>query len=159
MTDRHFQYIVDVLSLVTYRQSITLVSFTAALVADHIYRRQEIHLNHLDTGTLALFASSARNIEREPAGLETADFGIRSRLEQVADIIEHPCESGRIAPRSPSNRTLVNFDKLVNILNTNEFPVWKRLHLGIVELIFQHRHQSVVDKGRLAAATHSAYTD
>ena len=33
----------------------------------------------------------------------------------------------------------------------------KRLHLGVIEPVLEHRHQGFVDQGRLSASAHSAY--
>ena len=61
--DRHFQHIVDTLALILYSQGILLISAAAAFIADDIDGRQEVHLDDLDSGTLAGLAAASRHVE------------------------------------------------------------------------------------------------
>ena len=142
----HFQNIIDILAFVFYSQSIFLVPASPAFLADNIDRRQEIHFYYLDSGSLAFFTASSRNIERESSGLEPTDLRIRSRFEKGAYVIENTGESRRVTARGPSDRGLVYFYQLVYIFHSHDLPVRKRMHFGIVEFVFQHRHQGVVDE-------------
>ena len=56
-----------------------------------------------------------------------------------------------------SYRALVDFYQLVNVLCADDFRKRERLHLGIVELVFQNRHQGLINQRGLSASAHSAY--
>ena len=155
----HFQNIIDVLPFVFYCEGVFLVTASPAFFADHIDRRQEIHFDYLDPCTLALLATSSRDIERESSCLESAHLGVRSGFEEGADIIEYSRECGRIAPRCPSYRRLVYLYQLVYVFHSHQTVVGKRLHLGVIEPVLQDRHQSVVYERRFSAAAHSADAD
>ena len=131
--DRHLQYIVDVLALISYSQRIIPISPATTFAAYDIDGRKEVHFDDLYSRTLTFLASAARDIEREASCLETSYLGVRSRFKEVADIIEHSSECCRIASRSPSYRTLVNLYKFVDILYTYNLVIWKRLQFCIVE--------------------------
>ena len=61
-----------------------LITLAAALLAGDVSRRQEPHLNLLNTRPFARFTTAAHGIEGEATRLEAADFGIRSGAEQLA---------------------------------------------------------------------------
>ena len=156
---RHLQHVIDTASLVLDRKRILLVTVAAALIADDIDRRQEVHFYHLDTGPFTSLATASCDIEREPSGSESAHFGVRRFGKQGTDIIEHTRKCGRIAPRSPADRALVDFYELVDVFDSDNVRIRQRMHLGIVELVLQYRHQCLVYERGFAAAADSADTD
>ena len=116
LADRHFQHIVDALAFVFHGESVILVPASPAFRAHHIDRREEIHLYHLDSGSLALLASSAWHVEGEASGLEAADLRVRSRFKKVPYVVEDTCKCGRVASRCASDRALVDLYELVDVL-------------------------------------------
>ncbi len=156
LADWHFQHIVDVLSLVFDGQGVLLVAAAAAGRADGVDRRQEVHFYDLDAGSLAFLAAAVLDIEGEAAGCEAPHFGVRGLFEEGADVVEHAGECGRVAPRSASDRALVDFYQLVDVGDALDAGVRERAQPGVVELVFEHRHQGLVDEGGFAAAAHAA---
>lgn len=126
-------------------QGVLLVPLAPAFVADHVHGRQEVHLYDLDSGSLACLAAATGHIEGEPAGLESPHLGVRSVGEQVADVVEHARECGRIRSRRTSDRALVDLDELVDVLHALDRVVGKRAEFRPVELVLQNRHQGFVD--------------
>ena len=146
LADRHLKHIVDVFAFVVHGQRVLLVPLAPAFVADHIHGRQEVHLNNLDSGSFAGLAAATGNVEREPAGLEPAHLGVRSVREQITDVIEHTRERRRIGSRRTSDRALVDLNQLVDVLHTFNRVVCQRTQLSPVELVFENRHQGLVDE-------------
>ena len=122
-------------------------------------RREEIHLDDLDAGALALLAAPAGDVEGEAAGLEAPHLGVLRLFEQEPDIVEHARESGRIRPRRPSDGRLVDLDELVDQLNPFQPVIRKRLLLGVIELLLEDGHERLVHEGGLAAAGETRHAD
>ena len=115
--DGHLQHIIDVFALVAHCKGVFLVSLAPAGIALDIDRRQEIHLYHLDAGSLALLAAATFDIEGEAPGLEAAHLGVLSLLEKGADVAPYAGESGRIGARAAAYGALVHLHHLVNVFN------------------------------------------
>ena len=141
-----------------YSQSVFFVAVSAACLAHHGNRRQEVHLHHLDTCSLALLAAASGHIERETPGLESAYFSVRRILKQTPYVVKYSGKGSRIGTRRASDGTLVNFNDLVNVLDALQTAVGEGLLLGMIELGLQDGHQRFVDQRALAAAGHSAHS-
>ena len=70
--DRSLQQVGNGIALVLYRQSLMVIATPIADFADDINIRQEIHFDPALSFALAGFATAARNVEGEAAGLVTA---------------------------------------------------------------------------------------
>src|SRR5882724_4851447 len=70
--DAHRENLADVLPLEQNAQGLRIESFAPADVAEHLNIRQETHFDALHSLAVACLAASARGIERETAGGESA---------------------------------------------------------------------------------------
>ena len=105
-----------------------------------------MHFYFLNTITPTCFTSSAFNIERESSCFETTHLCIRGFLKQISDVIKHSCKRSRVASWCSTNRTLVNLNKLINILNSDNLIIRQRLKFRVVEQILQYWHESLFDE-------------
>ena len=117
-----------------------------------MHRRQEVHLDDLDAGALALLASASRHIEGEFSGLVAADLGIRGFFVEGADVAEDGGEGGGIGARRAADGALVNLDEFVYVLYTFNVRVRQRFFLGAVEFLLEDGHERLVHQRTLAAA-------
>ena len=159
LLDGHFQHVVDVLALVADGEGVLLVAAAAALVAGHMDRREEVHLDDLDARALALLAASAGDVEGEAAGLETPHLGVLRILEQEADVVEHAGEGGRIRPRRAADGRLVDLDELVDVLHPLDSLVRQGFLLGAVELLLEDGHERFIHQGTLSATGKTGHAD
>ena len=157
--DGHLEDVVDALALVLDRQHVRIEPLAVAFLAGDGHRREEIHLDDLHPRTLAGLAAAALDIERELIGLETADLGVRSLGEEIADVGEHAGVGRGVGARGTAHRRLVYLHELVDVLQALQFPVRQHLVFRAVEPVADDRHEGVVDQGGLAAAADSADAD
>ena len=75
-----------------------------------------MHFDLDDAVTLTGLASSAFDVERKTPRFVTARLGFRQAREPVTDRTERSSIGRGVRPRGPANRTLVNIDDLVQLL-------------------------------------------
>src|SRR5262249_61488708 len=92
----------------------------ATNIAQHLHIRQEVHLDRLDTLTLARLATPARCVEREPARGITPDPSFSRTFEDTANVIPEPDVRGGTGARCLSNRCLVHFQHAIDVLDTSD---------------------------------------
>src|SRR4029077_15951473 len=89
-----------------------------------------------------------------PARLVAADLGLGGRREQLPDVVEHTGVGGRVGPRRTPDRTLIDVNPLVQLLDAGDPGVLARYRPGAVQLAGQRLVQDVVDQRRLARTRH-----
>ena len=89
----------------------------------HVDVRQEIHLHGLESSAFAFFASSACDVEAEPAGFVAAYGCFRQFGKQGTDFVEDPGIGGGIAAGRAANGALVDGNDLVQVLQARQFLV------------------------------------
>ena len=89
-------------------QRLVVEAPAAARVADDVHLAEEVHPDLLHARALAGLAPPAGDVEREPALAEPARDRLGQRGEQVADDVGQPGVGGRVRPRRPADRRLVD---------------------------------------------------
>src|SRR6266436_10343310 len=113
---RHVQDVGDVLALVADLERLAVVALSAADLAGHVHVGQEVHLDLHEPVALAGLAAPALDVEREAPRLVAAHARVGRAGEQRADEGEDPGVGGRVRPRRPPDRRLVDVDHLVEVL-------------------------------------------
>jgi hypothetical protein len=107
---------------------------------------QEIHFHGSHSGTLARFAPSTCDIEREPPFFVASDFGLWKQGELRSNQVHQACVSGGIGPWRSSDWTLVNGNALVDVLQSCDRLVWKWDPNVVVQMVEQRGEQGLVDE-------------
>ena len=82
MLDRHVEHLGDGLALVVHLEGFPVVPGAVAHLARHVHIGQEVHLDLDGAVTGACLASTAFDVEREPARLVAADLRFCGGREQ-----------------------------------------------------------------------------
>src|SRR3954453_1400161 len=152
LLDRHVENVGDRLALEVHLERLAVVARAVAHLARDIDVRQEVHLD-LDRAVAgAGLATSALDVEREPAGEVTADLRLGRLGEQPPDVVEHSGVGRRVGARRAPDRRLVDTDDLVDVVEAFHRAVPARNEARAVELAGEHAVEDVVDERRLAAA-------
>ena len=146
--DGHFENFVDVLAFVGNFQSLPVVTLAPADITGNIDVRQEVHL-HLDhTITLTGLAAAALDVEGESSGFVTAATGFLRAGKQLPHRGKNAGIGRRIRSRCATDRTLINVDNFVQMLQTfNVFIGGRVQRRSLVQSGRGYRVQSVVDQG------------
>ena len=110
---------------------------------------QEIHFDADDAVTLAGFTAAAFDIEAEPAGFVAAHLGFCRLAVELADGIEDARIRGRIGPRRPTNRRLVDVDDLIDVFDAFQGLELARPVRRSVNGLSHALVQDFIDQGRL----------
>src|SRR5229473_1165486 len=154
LLDRHVEDLGDRLALVVHLQGVGVVPGAVAHLAWHVDIGQELHLD-LDRAVAGTgLAPAALHVEREAARLVAADLRLGGRREQLPDVIEHAGVGGRVGPGRAPDRTLINVDYLVQVLDAGDPGVLARHRARAVQLPGQRLVQDVIDQRRLAGTRH-----
>ena len=108
-----------------------------------------MHFDLPDTVTCASFTPAALDVKAEPSGAVASDLGVLCRSISFSDKIEKPYIRGRIGPRSPSDRRLIDTDHLIELIKACYRIALDTGLTGPVELMGQVRHKSRIDERRL----------
>ena len=119
--------------------------------------RQEAHLELPHAITATRLAASALHVEAEasrtiPPRLRA--FGLR---KEFADLREEAHIGGGIRPRGASNRTLVDFDDLVDVFHARQLSELAGHRLRPVKAPHQLPLERLLDQRGLAAAAHACH--
>ena len=109
----HLENVRDILAVVPYFQSLTVISLTLTDVACDVDVRKEMHLDLVNAISCSGFASAALGVERKSSCLISSLLRVRCLSVELTDKIENPYISRRIAPGGPSDRRLVDTDYLI----------------------------------------------
>ena len=106
--------------------------------------RQEVHFDFNQPAALAVFAATAFDIEAETPRIIPTDARGRKLCEQFANRCECSAISDWIRSRRAPNRTLVNHNGLVNLIDPVQTTKRPRLFLRIVKMTEQCSAQNIV---------------
>ena len=95
---------------------------------------------------LAQRASSDLGVEAEGAGQKSATLALGELSKQVSHLVEELGVRRRIAPRGPTDRTLIDFDQLVQKLDPLDRSVSPWRILGAIQRIAQSWRQDIRDQ-------------
>ena len=108
-----------------------------------------MHLDLDDAVALTRLAPPAFHVEAEAAGLITARARLRHRGEDFADGREQPGVSGGIGARRAADRTLIDLDHPIDMVESLEAVEMRIAGGRVVELRRDGAEQRVVDERRL----------
>src|SRR5438552_1110377 len=121
--------------------------------------RQKVHFDFDQPAALAVFAATTFDIEAEtPRVITTHACGWKLR-EQFANRCEGTAVCDWIRSRRAPNRTLINDNGLVDLIDPTQNTKRPRLFLRIVEMTEQRSAQNIVYQSRFAAAGHTGHTN
>ena len=95
---------------------------------------------------LAQRASPDLGVETEGARQKTATLALGELGKQVSHLVEELGVCRRIAPWSPTDRTLIDFDQLIQKLDPLNRSVSPRRILGAIQRIAQGWRQDIRDQ-------------
>ena len=116
-----------------------------------------MHLNLQNAVALAGFAPAALDVEGKPAAVIAARLGFGSLCKQLSNIGEYAGVGGRVGARRSSNRTLADFDDLIQLLDAYDFLVLAGTRLCLIEFCCQPFIEDFIDKGRFSRAGHAGH--
>ena len=149
----------NVFVLVADLERLAVVSLPMANVARHVDVGQEMHLDLDETIALARLATAALHVERETARSITALARFLYLREQFADRREQSRVGCRIRTRRTADRTLIDADNLVEVLEAFNLRIRRRLLGAIVQMPRHRVINSVIDQRRFAGARHAGYAN
>ena len=145
----------DVGAFVAHLQGLAVVAPAIAGVARHVDVREEMHF-HLEYAiAFASLAPPALHIERE-APRSVATLARQGHAgEQFPDRCEQAGIRSRVGPRRAADRTLIDVDHLVEVIETVDALVRRRLVVAAVQMPGDRAIERVVDQRGLAGAGHA----
>ena len=144
--DRHVQNLSDILLLVVDFQSFAIIAGAVADLTGHIDVRQEVHLNLDNPITRAGLTAAALDVKAETALLVAANLGFIGLGKQIANIVKDSSISSWIRARCPANRTLVDINQSIHVLNTVDFLELTWLSRVAVEFLSNSLFKDRVDQ-------------
>src|SRR5437764_14188514 len=149
---RHLQHLGDVLALVVDLQRLAVIALALAHLTGDVDVGQEMHLDLLDTGTLAGFTAAALDVEGEPAGLVAANARLGHVGKELADGSKQAGIGGGVGARRAADRRLVDVDDLIQVVQARDGVVLAG-PLARAEEVLRHAFvEDVADQGALARA-------
>src|SRR5699024_5807979 len=115
-------------------QRLAVVAFAFADLTGDIDVRQKVHLDLQNTVALARFAAAALDVKRESSAVIAAGLCFGGLCKELADVGKYAGVGGWIGARSASNRALADFDNLVQCVQSDNFFVFSRAALCLIEL-------------------------
>ena len=155
--DRHIEHLGNGLALVMHLECLAVVARALAYLARHVHVGQEVHLDLEGAITRTRFAAATFDVERESAGLVSANLGLGGGGEQRADLVEDAGVGGRIGARGATDRRLVDPHQFVDVFEAVDPGVPAGHLTRSVETVGQHGGQDVVHQSGLAGTRHSRH--
>src|SRR5213075_2947611 len=134
LRDRQVEHIGDRLSFITDLQRFTIVPPAFTDLARDVDVGQEVHLDFHEPVALAGFAASAFDVEREPPRTVAAQLRLGQIGEQLANRREQAGVRRRIGARGATDRTLIDIDNLVDVVESFHPIVRAGQDLGPIEV-------------------------
>ena len=147
---RHIEHIVDIFPLVPDLQRLPVIALSMADLAGNIYIGQEVHLNLDDAVAAARLTAAALHVEAEPPLCESSRPCIRRSREKIPDHIEHTRIGGRIGPRRPADRRLIDIDHLVELFDAVYAITFSGNDLRMVQLPRERLVEHLIHQRALA---------
>ena len=146
----------DGLALVLNLQRFAVIAFAFALVARHVDIRQEVHFNLDHAVALARFAAAAAHVKAETSWRIAAGARFRHTGKQFTYGREDAGIGCRVRARGTANRALVNVDNFIEMLQTLDVAVRRRLgQRRAVQRRLRNREQRIVDQRRFTGTGHA----
>ena len=140
-------------------ERLAIVALALAHLARHVDVRQEVHLDLHEAVALTRLAAAALHVEREASRPIAANLRLGQLGEELANRREESGVRRRIRARRATDRTLVDVDDLVDVLEARDARVRAGNHARAIEMPRQRAMQNVFDQRRLARAGHAGDRD
>lgn len=118
---------------------------------------KEIHFNFQHAVTMAGLAAAALYIKAEAAWFIAPNLGFIRRCKKGSDEIKGSRIGRRIGTRRPSNRTLIDINDLIDILDPHDPIMGKGALPSPHEFLGKAAVKDVIHKGTLAAAADTGH--
>ena len=148
----HFQNFGNILALEIDFAGGIVKALAVAHIAGHLDAGQNVHIYHFYARPFASVTATALHVKAETALGVATDLAFGQATEQVADIVPNFRVGRRIAPGRATDRRLVDFDYLVDILETFQMVELTYRLFGVVEHAGKFPTEDLVDKRALAGA-------
>ncbi len=116
-----------------------------------------MHLDLNQAAAFAIFAAAALHIETETARVVPADASRRQLREKFADRRKRAGVGDRIRARGAPDRALIDYNRLVDLLDAAQCPICARFFLRIVKAAKQRAPQDIVHQCRFSAPGNAGY--
>ena len=137
LVDRHVEHVGYGLAFVAHLQCLAVVAFAVTHLTGYIDVGHEVHLYRLVAVAAASLAAAALDIEREASRLVATDLSLRQFHKQIADVAKYSRVGGWIGAWRTADRTLVDVDNLVDVVNAVDAVVGHRLLQRTIEVLRQ----------------------
>src|SRR5206468_3852167 len=157
--DRLLQHVGDAESTEANFQSLAVVTLALADIARDVDVGKKMHLDLDETISLARLATPAFHVEGEATRPVTADLRLRQLGEQLTNRREETRVRRRVGARGAPDRTLIDVDDLVQVLETRDARMCTGDNSRPIEMSRHRAVQDVLDQRRLAAARDASHCD
>src|SRR5260370_4124379 len=140
---RHVEDVGDVLALVLDLERVSIIALAAAYLAGDVNVGQEVHLDAADAVALRRLAAAALHVERKTPRPVAAHSPFRQLREKLADVREEPRVRRGIRTRCAPDRTLVDVNHLVEMLDAFESLVGARALAAAVEFLCERAMERI----------------
>ena len=131
----------------------------AAGLAGDVHVGQEVHLDEIDSAALARLAAAAFDVERESPRRVAVGARLGRLREQLADCVEDLGVRRRVQSRGAADGPLVDVNRLVEVLEPADGPVFTWSLSRVVQALRQRGIEDVVDQRGLARAGDTGHGD
>ena len=157
--DRRLEDVGDRLAAVADLERLARVALPLAGLAGDEDVGQEVHLDLLDALALARLAAPALHVEREAAGLVSADLRLGNERPDAADLVEDARVGRGVRPRRAADRRLVDLDDARDRGESLDARAVGRRRALAGDLRLRRREEDVVHERRLARTRHARDAD
>ncbi len=119
--------------------------------------REEVHLDLHEAVARARLTPATLRVEREAAWAVAARARVRRGREQVADVVEEVRIRCRVGRRHAPDRTLVDGDDLIEVLQPLDGAELAGAHARVIETGRQLLVDDLIDEAGLAGAGHAGH--
>ena len=123
IADIHFEQVGDGIAFVLHGEGFPVIALSLARFAQDMNIGQKTHFDAAQSIPLAVFAAPAFDIETESSGLIAADAGLGKHRKKLSEWGEKPGVGGRIGTGSPADRRLIDFNHLIQVLDSEDLAV------------------------------------
>ncbi len=146
--DREVENFLDVFALEADFQGLAVVAPALADIAGHVNVGEKMHFHFDHAVALTGFAASALDVEAESSRFISPRPRFRDGGEDLPNRREQPRVRGRVGAGRTADRTLVDLDHPVDVVEAFDAVEVRGSGRGMVELRRHRPKQGVVDQGR-----------
>src|SRR5579862_6442056 len=156
VSHREIEHVGDRLAAEMHFECLPVVALTLAHLTGHKDVGKKVHLDLHETVTLTRFASPAFDVERKASRTVTTDLRFGQFCEQFADRRKQARVGRGVRARRTADRTLVDIDDLVDMLEAGDALVCARENASAIEMTRERPMKNILDQRRLAGARHTS---